>query len=362
MIQPGAQLSFSLSQGNPAQGIAATPGFHGYVIASCGFPLARGVATIHAAQTPTAALRDAEGSIRLSNYASSTLVSAGGAFASDPSAAQDLSGNTFAVARDSSNAVWTNVFDASSQTWGIWAPAGGAITGVPAVAVAPGGTAWIASRDSFSSYWLLSYTPGIGYGAWIHLAGSFATDPVVAACGDGSVYVVGRDNFTALWSGRYIPGTGFQGFVLGGGAVQGKSSVSCGSDNVIYIVSRDSFNSNWIARVSGNTWTGWFNGGAATNIDPRIAALGANLAIVILDANGAVWRATFTEGTGNGWQAWTGVGGSLQDISPAAAGGVLYFVGRAPNGDLWWWLQTGSQWTWIANNGVAAGALSAAPR
>ena len=45
-IQPGSQLSFSLGEGNPAQGIAATPGFKGYLIADCSFPLARGVATV----------------------------------------------------------------------------------------------------------------------------------------------------------------------------------------------------------------------------------------------------------------------------------------------------------------------------
>jgi uncharacterized repeat protein (TIGR01451 family) len=46
IIQPGSQLSFSLTQGNAAQGIAATPGFRGYVIADCTFPLARGMATV----------------------------------------------------------------------------------------------------------------------------------------------------------------------------------------------------------------------------------------------------------------------------------------------------------------------------
>jgi hypothetical protein len=63
--------------------------------------------------------------------------------------------------------------------------------------------------------------------------------------------------------------------------------------------------------------------------------------VVILDATGAVWRTTFNQGTGNGWQPWIGVGGSLQDISPAGVNGQLYFAGRAPNGDLWWWRQTG---------------------
>src|SRR5262249_12022516 len=144
LIQPGTQLSFTLSQGNPGQGIAATPGFHGYVIAGCGFPLARGQATIQASRTPTAALRDTSGGIRLSMYASSTLFNAGGAFASDPSAAQDPSGNTFVVARDSSNAVWSNIFNIGSQGWAGWQSAGGSIQGVPAMAVDVSGTGWIA--------------------------------------------------------------------------------------------------------------------------------------------------------------------------------------------------------------------------
>jgi len=45
-IPAGSQLSFTLSQGNPEQGIAATPGFSGYLMASCGFPPAHGLATI----------------------------------------------------------------------------------------------------------------------------------------------------------------------------------------------------------------------------------------------------------------------------------------------------------------------------
>src|SRR5262249_52708097 len=212
--------------------------------------------------TPTVALRDTSGGIRLGAYASSTLFNAGGVFASDPSAAQDPSGNTFVVARDGSNTVWLNRFISGSQSWAGWLSAGGSIQGVPAMAVDGSGTAWIASRDTFTSYWLLSYTPGGGYGAWLPMGGAFATDPVVAACGDGSIYIVGKDSFNALWSRRYIPGSGFQPYQLGGGVAQGKPSVTCGSDNAIYIVVRDTFSSSWIARVSGNSWTGWFNGGA----------------------------------------------------------------------------------------------------
>ena len=45
-IAAGSQLSFTVSQGNATAGIAGAPGFRGYVIADCGFPLARGVAGI----------------------------------------------------------------------------------------------------------------------------------------------------------------------------------------------------------------------------------------------------------------------------------------------------------------------------
>ena len=96
---------------------------------------------------------------------------------------------------------------------------------------------------------------------------------------------------------------------------------------------------------------------------PRIAALGnGSEAVAILDPTGVVWRTTYTEGTGNGWQPWVQVGGVLQDVAAAGVGGQLYLAGKAPNGDLWWWRQAGSLWTWIGNNGVAAGALSASPR
>ena len=52
LIPSGGQLSFTLSQGNLAQGIAGAPGFRGYVIASCGFTEARGLATSVHVPTP----------------------------------------------------------------------------------------------------------------------------------------------------------------------------------------------------------------------------------------------------------------------------------------------------------------------
>jgi len=44
-VAPGTQMSFTLSGGGD-HGITATPGFTGYIIASCGFPYAQGTASI----------------------------------------------------------------------------------------------------------------------------------------------------------------------------------------------------------------------------------------------------------------------------------------------------------------------------
>ena len=201
-----------------------------------------------------AAFRDTFGSIRLTTYASSGLSNSGGLFASDPSAAQDLNGNTFVTARDNYNSIWANVYSPSISTWSGWQFGGGIIQGVPSIAVDTSGSGWIASRDTWNSYWLVSYTTGSGFGSWIPLLGIFSTDPVVTACGDGSIYLIGKDNWNSLWSGHYIPGTGFQGWQFGGGIITGKPSATCGGDNAVYVVAEDSWNSNWMVRVSGNTW------------------------------------------------------------------------------------------------------------
>ena len=321
------------------------------------------VGTPSVALTPDAAFRDTYGSIRLTTYPSPTLSNSGGLFASDPSAAQSLSGNTFVTARDNYNSVWANVYNPSTAAWSGWQFGGGIIQGVPSIAVDTTGTGWIASRDTYSSYWLVSYTTGSGFSTWIPLQGIFSTDPVVTACGDGSIYLIGKDNWNSLWSGHYIPGTGFQGWQFGGGIITGKPAATCGSDNAVYVVAEDSWNSNWMVRVSGNTWGTWYFGGAITSVTPRIAALdNGSEAVVILDTTNVVYSTTYTEGTANGWQPWAQVGGILQDVAPAGVSGELYFAGRAPNGDLWWWQQTGNQWTWIGNNGVVAGALAAAPK
>jgi hypothetical protein len=321
------------------------------------------VTPIGAGRIADAVFRNTVGSIELSPYASATLSNSGGLFASDPSAAQNLGADTFVTARDNYDSIWANVYNANSSVWSGWQFGGGITQGVPALAVDNTGTGWIASRDTYNSYWLVSYTTGNGFGTWTPLLGIFSTDPVVTACGDGSIYLIGKDNWNSLWSGHYIPGTGFQGWHFGGGIIAGKPAATCGADNAVYVVAEDSWNSNWMVRVSGNTWGTWYFGGAVTSLTPRIATLGTgNEAVVILDPTNVVWSTTYTEGTGNGWQPWVQVGGILSDVAPAGVGGELYLVGKSPTGDLWWWQQAGSQWTWIGNNGVVAGALAAAPR
>jgi hypothetical protein len=143
-------------------------------------------------------LRDTGSSIRLSTYASSALSNSGGLFASDPSAAEDLNGNTFVTARDDYNSLWANVYNSAASIWSGWRLGGGIIQGVPAVAVDTGGTGWIASRDTYNSYWLVSYSSTSGFGSWTPLLGVFATDPVITACSDGSLYLIGKDNYGSI--------------------------------------------------------------------------------------------------------------------------------------------------------------------
>jgi hypothetical protein len=319
--------------------------------------------TQSAARTPTAVLRDTFGAIRLSSYPSQTLSNSGGAFASDPSEVQDFTGNTFVTARDNFNGIWANIYSPLTSTWSGWQFGGGATQGVPSIAVDPSSTAWIAARDAYNAYWLLTYSQASGFGSWTALHGVFATDPAVTACGDGSVYLIGKDTYNTLWSGHFVPGLGFQGWRFGGGVVKGKPSATCGLDNNAYIVAQDNSNATWVVSVSGSSWNEWWSGGGVTSVAPKIADFGNfTAAVVILDPGGAVWTTTYGEGPGNGWSAWVKTGGVLLDVAPAAVAGQLYFAGQSPAGDLWWWQKAGNQWTWIGNSGVAAGALSAAPR
>jgi N-acetyl-anhydromuramyl-L-alanine amidase AmpD len=313
-------------------------------------------------RTPTAVLRDTNGSIRLTRLGSTTLYNGGGVFASDPGAAQNANGDTFVVARDNYNALWASVFNAGTLAWGSWSYGAGVTKGTPAIAVVASGTAYIAARDNWNSYWLISYAPGVGFGQWTPLGGIFATDPVMCAAPDGSLYLIGKDTWNSLWSGRYIPGTGFQGWQWGMGVVKGKPSVACGTDGAAYVAVRDSWDSLWMARVSGNSWTGWHYGGGIMSADPQAASAGAGVIYaVIRDPWGGIWYRGFTEGTGANWQSWTFTVGILQDFSPAGLLGELYIAGRDGGNNLWWY-RLSSGWTWADNAGLAAGPLSAAPR
>jgi Beta-propeller repeat len=134
---------------------------------------------------PVAAFRDTSGGIELTSELSTLLSNSGGSFASDPSAAQNANGDTFVVARDSSNAMWLNVSDARTRLWDGWVSAGGAIQGVPAVA-AIGSTAFIVARDAFNAYWTNTFTRGSGFGGWVNRGGAFSIDPTIGA-GSGIV-------------------------------------------------------------------------------------------------------------------------------------------------------------------------------
>jgi hypothetical protein len=365
---PGAELACSDDAGGTFQSqirFSVSSG-QSYLIQVSDFGSPGGgrlVLNVSRERTPTAVFRDTYGGIRLTREGSPTLFNGGGLFATDAEAAQNANGDTFVVARDNYNALWVNVFNASTQTWGSWTYGGGITKGTPAVAVATSGTAFIAARDNWNSYWLTSYTAGGAFGSWTYLAGIFSTDPVMAACPDGSLYIIGKDNWNSLWSGRYIPGSGFQGWRWGQGIVKGKPSVTCGSDSVAYVAARDNWDSLWLARVQGNSWLGWSYGGGIMSADPQVAAAGnRTVYAVIQDIAGGVWYRGYAEGTASGWQGWTFTQGVLQTGSPAAESGELYVVGRDWNNALWWYRATGSQWTHIGSRGIAAGRLAAAPR
>ena len=139
-------LSATANQGNAFSGWTGT-GTGSYTGSNSG-----GIATMNGPVTEvatfttttdsriaTGVMRDTNGSIRLSKYPSSALSNSGGIFASDPSVAQDLSGNTFVTARDAYNSIWANVYNPNTSSWSGWQFGGGIIQGVPAMTVTPTG-------------------------------------------------------------------------------------------------------------------------------------------------------------------------------------------------------------------------------
>ena len=209
---------------------------------------------------------------------------------------------------------------------------------------------------------LATYAPTGGFGNWIALGGLFGGDPSAAACSDGSIYVVGRDQWRSLWGLRYIPGAASAVWHGGGGIIQGNPSVVCGTDNVGYVVVKDDWNALWMARIQGDTWVGWSFGGAVMSGDPQVAGAGGTIYTMLRDTWGNVWMRGYTEGPSGGWQPWTFVGGPLQDISAISSTGGVYFVGRDPKNEIWWYRSVGNKWSWVGQKSVAAGPLAGSPR
>ncbi len=310
-------------------------------------------------RTPTGGWRDIYSTLRLTAYSSYQAPGAGGVLASDPSVAQSSMGDTFAVGRDTFNAVWVNVFDADQQDWGNWAFAGGSVQGMPAVTVA-GDTAYFAARDTGNAYWINRYDPQNGFGGWQNLGGVFASDPAMDAAPDGSIYVVGRDSFGAIWSGRYLSGAGFQGWRFGGAVTQGQPSVAAGSDNAAYIAVRDTSSSLWMGRVMHESWNGWFPGGGVLGADPHTAAAAGQIYVAATEPSNGVWFQIYTEGTTDGFQGWKYTGGLLTDVGVAGGTGGAFLVGRDTNAAIWWYRTETGQWTYAGFLGLAAGPIEGA--
>jgi Beta-propeller repeat len=389
----GSAELYSIAQLSPSvAGIAVDGGGNTYMVGSTGsafftpvFPFqpsygGMGDAWVSSisGNVPTAVFRDIYGGIELVSNISTVPKNSGGVFASDPGAAQDTYGNTFAVARDNFNGLWVNAFHSRGQTWAGWSFAGGSVQGTPAIAATATGAAYFVARDNYNSYWINSFTPGSGFGGWVNLGGVFATDPVIAAGSScpGSVctlYLVGRDNFNAVWTATYqIPG-GFGGWHLQGAVASGKPSVTVGVDGAAYIAIRDTFNSVWMGRQAGSTFNGWQPGGGTTVIDPQLAGAGGTIFTMALVALGGIWSNTFTEGNGNNWTGWQSItnwvdGGQSYFGPPptftvaAGAGPRFFIAARDVSNELWWYETPGIGWRYFGSPGLAAGPLVAAPR
>jgi hypothetical protein len=316
--------------------------------------------SVISSNAPVGVFRDATGAIELTSELTSSLSNSGGDFAGDPAVAQNANGDTFVVARDSSNALWVNVYDARTRLWDGWASAGGAVQGIPAVA-AIGNTAFIVARDPSNAYWSGLFTRGVGFGGWVNRGGAFATDPAIGASPLGILYVVGKDNFNAIWVATSLFPT-FGAWQLEGAVASGKPSVTENEDGVGFIAIRDPSNAVWMGRYDGVTFDGWQPGGGAVASDPQVAAAGGLVYVAALTSNGGVWYNTFTEGINN-WTGWQSPGGVLMDVAAAAGSGPqLFLTGRDGSNQLWWYETPGAGWKFVGAEGLAAGPLYAAPR
>jgi hypothetical protein len=309
---------------------------------------------------PGGVFRDSSGAIELTSELSTSLSGTGGDFASDPAAAQNANGDTFVVARDSSNVVWVNVYDSRTGLWDGWTSAGGTVQGMPAIAVI-GDVATIAARDGSNAYWTITYTRGSGFGVWLPRGGNFATDPSIAGSGT-TVYFTGKDASNSIWTATLTSGT-FSAWQFDGASAAGKPGITVGVDGAAYIVIRDPSTATWMGRQAGATFNGWQPGGGSVASDPQVAGSMSKIYAVALTGSGVPWYNTFTQGTGNNWTGWQSPGGVLMDVAAAAGSGPqLFLTGRDGSNQLWWFETPGAGWKFVGGVGLAAGPLSAAPR
>ena len=313
----------------------------------------------------TATFRATTGSTMLSQYGTTVLKNAYGVIASDTGISQSPAGDTYVAGRNSSNAIWVNIFQADTQSWKGWLYAGGPMSGIPALAAAPSGDAYLVSRDAAYSYWLSTYRWGGGFGSWIALRGGFATDPATTLAQDGTVYIVGTASTGVVWSGRYQPGAGFLGWVPGNGAgaprAVGKPALAAGSDGAVYVAVRAQDNAVWMARLEGDVWGTWYSGGGTLGQDPDLAAADGLVYAAYNNPVGRAYVRPFREGSGNGWQTLIDTGGVLQRAAVAAGEGSFYIMGRTSGNELWWF-KSGTGWTYLGFPGQAAGDPAAAPK
>jgi hypothetical protein len=314
--------------------------------------------------TPVAAFRDANGAIRLISYGSTTVQFVGGQMAGDPAVAQSPSCVAYVAGRDNYAYVWMAIVDPVAKTVA-WKFAGGpGIQGQPSIAVARNGTVYISARDvQHKSFWLVAYTPGVGFGSWMFIGGVLGSDPALAASPDGSLYMLARDLYSAAWSAWYVPGSGFQGWTFLPSGIQGLPAVTVGTDAYAYIAIRDAYNYLWMGRLQGRSFVGWTWINGVLNSDPHMAASGdGTIYTAMVDQWNGVWYRARAEGASGAWQPWVYAAFALQSLAAAATPGQLYLAGLDASNTLWWYRSSTGLWSKAGGTGLAAGLLAAAPR
>ena len=306
---------------------------------------------------PVSGFRLNSGGLRLNIYGSNRAILVGGNFSGQPAVAVSPgSGLVTIAAHDTFSSIYIATYNPNTGAQSALEYLGGQAAGSPAAAALPSGTVYLAIRDNSGASWL--HTASIG---WIPLGGLVASDPALAGCPDGSLYLIAKDQWNGLWSNHYIPGTGSQGWRFGGGIIPGSPVAACGSDNAAYVAARDFWGGTWMARVAGNNWTGWFFGAGRSSMDPRITSAGSKVTVLIVDQWGGPYEADFTAGLGNGWSAWSFLGGIFGDVSPVYASGDLFVAAEAAGSKhLYWNRKSAPGWSYVGLGPTIASGLSTA--